>query len=212
MALARAAIAGGDHDDRARASPSAPGTAAGADASPELIAQVDATMAEVLLERVELDAGRASWHGGRSIGREAADVPDVLCEALLVLGRVQRPNGLADAQRSFRRASDVAERAGLEHWHLRARQELAIMSWFSGDFTAMRSTRDLAARYGAHFTAAAMDLNLADVALANFDRGRVHRRGHGAVRMRAEDMAWRPNRWPTSGSPGGTRLPATTRR
>ena len=125
-------------------------------------------MAEVLLERVELE--RAEELARRSIDRaEAACIPDVLCEALLVLGRVQRPNGLADAQRSFQRASDVAERAGLEHWHLRARQELAIMDWFGGDLAPMRSTRDLAARYGAHFTAAAMDLTLADVALANFD-------------------------------------------
>jgi hypothetical protein len=43
------------------------------------------------------------------------------------------------------------------------------MSWFEGDFTALRSTRELAVRYGAHFTAAAMDLNMADAALANFD-------------------------------------------
>ena len=139
------------------------------DGSPALMAQTDVTAAEVALELA--DVARAGELARRAIDdAEAAGVHDVLCEALLVLGRVQRPTGMAAAHRSFQRASDVAEAAGLTRWHLRARQELALMGWFTGDFGAMHETRGVAARYGAHATVAVIDLNLADIALSNFER------------------------------------------
>ena len=69
------------------------------------------------------------------------------------------------------------------------------MSWVTGDFGAMRATRDLAARYGAHVTVAVMDLNLADVALSNFDRDDCLTVGDGLRRgeptLRAGDRARR---------------------
>ncbi len=168
VALARAAVAGADLDTAARVADEAR-TMAERDGSAALMAQIDATAAEVALELAELE--RAEQLALRAIeGAEAAGVPEVVCEALLVLGRVRRPTGLAEADRSFQRASDIAEATGLAHWHLRARQELVLRSWVTGDFDAVRSTRDLAARYGAHVTVAVLDLSLADVALSNFDR------------------------------------------
>ncbi|CAA9235487.1 MAG: hypothetical protein AVDCRST_MAG54-1234, partial [uncultured Actinomycetospora sp.] len=70
------------------------------------------------------------------------------------------------AARWFARAADVAGRAGLATWHLRAQQELALLDW---DPAALRTTRALAARYGALTTVAVMDLSLADLALGHFD-------------------------------------------
>jgi DNA-binding CsgD family transcriptional regulator len=165
VALARAGVAAGDLE-------AAGGTieqarrAAGAD--PVLLARVDAVAAEVVLDRADLVA--AERLGQRAVrGAEATDQPEVLCEALLVLGRVTRPQDSELARGWFERAAEVAAAAGLARWHLRAQHELALEQWDVEGAAPMRETRELAARYGAHITVAVMDLGLADIALSDFD-------------------------------------------
>lgn len=169
LVLARAAIAAGELED-AGESVAAARRVAGPEVDPGLLARIDAVAGEVALDRVELEQAeqysRAAIEGARVTGQV-----EVECESLLVLGRLLRPMGDEQTQLLLRRASEVAEGAGLARWHLRAQQELALETLMSDSDRELVATRDLAARYGAHFTVAAMDLIMADVALSNFDRG-----------------------------------------
>jgi DNA-binding CsgD family transcriptional regulator/predicted negative regulator of RcsB-dependent stress response len=168
LVLARAAIAAGELEDASDAVAEAR-RVAGPDVDPALGARIDAVAGEVALDRADLDAAeqhsRAAIEGARATGQV-----EVECESLLVLGRLLRPKGDGETQLLLRRASEVAEDAGLVRWHLRAQQELALETLMSDSDRELAATRDLAARYGAHFTVAAMDLMMADVALSNFDR------------------------------------------
>jgi ATP/maltotriose-dependent transcriptional regulator MalT len=169
VVLARAALAAGDiaaaaHDvTHARAMLTA-ATQRG------LVARLDAVAATLAFDQVRLDDAAALAEAALTAAQETTQ-PDVECEALVVLGRVSAANAdVAGARRWYQRAAAVAEASGLAAWHLRARHELAILSWNDAGFTAMRETRELAARYGALITMAVMDLSLADVALQIFDR------------------------------------------
>ncbi len=168
VALVRAGVAAGDLD-AAGAAAMAARDAAGAEPDPALLARIDAVAAEVALDRVELEEAERLCR--RAIdGARVSDQPEVLCEALLVLGRVTRPQGVATAREAFRQAADVAADAGLARWHLRAQHELALETLGSEGSRQLAATRELASRYGAHVTVAVMDLALADGALSNFDR------------------------------------------
>ena len=210
---------------RAGTSPSATGTidpaaglptatgvwTAGDGAADATRARLDAVAAAVALDQVRLDEAVRLGQAALAAA-ERADQPEVQCEALEVLGRAERGrSGIRGAPgRMFERAAEIAERHGLTAWHLRARHELAILSWADGGEQAMRATRDLAARYGALLTVAVMDLSLADIALMAFDRDGVPGLGPGLRRRPAVGSGWPPSRWRTSGSPGRTRSRATT--
>lgn len=128
-------------------------------------ARVDAVAAHVALDLGRIDEATALADAALA----AADgQPEVECEALEVRGRVAHDS--VASRPWFERAARVAARHGLAGWELRARHELALLSWDAGDLAPMRETRDLAARYGAWLTQAVMDLSLADVAFASFDR------------------------------------------
>ena len=118
---------------------------------------------------MRLDDAAALAETALAAARETTQ-PEVECEALEVLGRVSAANADVAGAAWCQRAAEVAEASGLAGWHLRARHELAILSWDDAGFAAMRETRELAARYGALITVAVMDLSLADVALQHFDR------------------------------------------
>jgi DNA-binding CsgD family transcriptional regulator len=168
LEVARAAVAAGDHAaaadyaDRARAV-----LPPRSDAS--LGARIDAVAAHVALEQARLDDATSL---AESAVAEAASTnqPAVECEALEVLGRVTRARDIAASKPWFERAAEVAARAGLVGWQLRAQQELAILAWGGGDAGPLQETRDLAARHGALITVAVMDLSLANIALVGFDR------------------------------------------
>ena len=102
----------------------------------------------------------------------------------------------ARATQWFQRAADLAAAHGLAGWELRARHELALQAWGDGDTRPLREVRDLAARTGALVTQAVMDLSLADLALAAFDRDGVPGRRHvvrrGEPPLRARHRAGRP--------------------
>ncbi len=166
LVLAQAALRAGDVKEAGRLSDGARADVAD-DAALE--ARVDAIAAYVAL-----DEGRPDE--AESLARRALDAahatsqPAVACEAIEVLGRV---TALTDADASiawYQRGADLAAAHGLAGWELRARHELALQSWGTGDLQPMRETRELAARTGALITQAVMDLALADVAFGSFDR------------------------------------------
>ena len=97
-----------------------------------------------------------------------------------MIGRVLRVRSVERSTAVFREAEDVAEAAGLVRWHLRARQEVTLDLAMSGP-ESMRSTRDLAARYGAHQNVAVMDLLLADMAFGNFDSDECERAARACI-------------------------------
>jgi len=168
VAMVRAAVATGDLV-AAEAAASTARAVTDASDDPALTARLDAVAAGVALDRGDLaqaeDLSRRAIAGARQ-----TDQPAVLCEGLLVLGRVERPLGMELSSRSHREAAAVAEAEGLALWHLRAQQELALDQIEVTGVEPMRATRDLAARYGAYLTVAVMDLTLADLALGEFER------------------------------------------
>ncbi|HVL82733.1 MAG TPA: AAA family ATPase [Pseudonocardia sp.] len=164
VVTARAALTAGDAG-AAEQDVQAARTALAEDPDPTLGARVDAIAAYVAFDRGRLDEATAL----ADIALAAAGgQPEVECEALEVRGRAVH-NTVA-SRSWFERAAQVAARHGLAAWELRARHELALLAWDACDLGPMRETRDLAARYGALVTQAVMDLSLADVALASFDR------------------------------------------
>ena len=171
--LARAAVTAGE-DDRAAAAVARARVVAGPGPEAALAARIDVVAAQVALSAARLDdaerLSRSAIDGAR-----ATNQTEILCEALIVLGRVLYPNGYGQALTSFQEASDVAERGGLARWHLRAQQELALGSLATAHAVGLRTTRELAARYGAHLTVAAMDLAIADFALSNYDADECRR-------------------------------------
>ena len=170
--LARAALTAGDLDTAARYTAAAGGVVdrlADAGAAAARTARIDAVAGHVALERGRWDQAATLAHAAVTAA-QATGQPAVECEALQVLGRVGRQVGLDEAATWFERAADVAARHRLPSWHLRARQELALLAWGRGDARPLREIRELAAGYGALVTVAVMDLSLADIALSSFDR------------------------------------------
>lgn len=166
---ARAALAAGAvaaaaaHVGAARA-------AAGDEPGDALRARIDAAGASVAYDRADLDEAdrlaRAAVTSAEATGQAA-----VQCEALLVLGQVERTRrGMGAALAVFREAGGVAAAAGLPHLHLRAEHELAMVLWAGGEVGFLGEVRTLAARYGALTTVALMDLARADIALSGYDR------------------------------------------
>jgi DNA-binding CsgD family transcriptional regulator len=164
--LARAARDAGDVAEAARLTEDVR-TDVGDD--PVLGARLDAIAAYVAL-----DQGRPA--DAADLAQLAVDEatttsqPDVACEALEVLGRSARLTNRGASAPWFERAADLAASHGLSGWELRARHELALEAWGSGNTQPLRETRDLAARTGALITQAVMDLSLADIAFGGYDR------------------------------------------
>lgn len=169
VVLARAALDAGDGAAAAQSVAAAERVAAEV-ADMALSARVDAVAASVALHRADLPAAA---HLARTAIEAAATTaqPAVEGEAHLVLGHVLRTtDSIAAGLPSYRRAGEVAAAAGLAELHLRAVHEQALVAWSHGDQRAIREVRELGVRYGALVTVAAMDLSLADMALASFDQ------------------------------------------
>ena len=100
VALTRAALAAGDLDAAANTVAEAR-QAAETEERVEILARIDAVAGEVALDRAELEDAerliRSAVRGARDTGQ-----PAVLCEALLVLGRIMRNR---DAPRLARRST-----------------------------------------------------------------------------------------------------------
>ena len=168
VTTARAALTAGE-TAAAEHDAAAARTALGAEADAAATARIDAVAAYAALDAARFDEAAALARAAVAAA-EVTGQPAVACEALEVLGRVAAVQEPAAAEDWYRQEAEVASRAGLPTWHLRARHELALWAWSRGELEPLAQTRDLAARYGALRTVAVMELSLADAALAAFDR------------------------------------------
>ncbi|MBW3575407.1 MAG: AAA family ATPase [Actinobacteria bacterium] len=93
---------------------------------------------------------------------ERADLPEVACEALEVLGRCRRPYDLDAAEGAFQRAHTIAREHGLPVWRVRALHELGTIDLLSNrPIARLEEARELAASQGALATAAVLDVQIA---------------------------------------------------
>lgn len=168
IVLARASIAQGAHDAARRFSDRARALVEQGEVDDAVAARVEAVAAHVALEQARLEDADAL---ARSAIERAASTgqPDVECEALEVVGRIERTRDFDGAQAWFARSAELAEHHGLTAWLIRARAELAGADWSRGRTAPLMQVRDFAARHGAMVTVAHMDLSLADFALGSFE-------------------------------------------
>ena len=122
-----------------------------------------------------------------------ANLPQVACEALEVVGRCARVDDLDAAEEAFAESHDLAAREGLTVWRLRALHELGTIDMLrSGDLGRLESARELAASTGALSTGAMIDVQLCGVLV-----GRDDPEPAVAVARRAGDIARRLSLGPT---------------
>jgi DNA-binding CsgD family transcriptional regulator/tetratricopeptide (TPR) repeat protein len=170
LRLARAAAAAGEwrigqHElDLAR-------TLVGAGTEPATTAPVDVVAAQLAFtdpapERLVLaeELATRAWRAASE-----AEVPEIACEALEVLGICARVRDLDKAEDLFNRALAIAERHDLVLWRIRLHFHLAAQSGIrSADPTSLRAARDLARTAGALVT----DLDIvAELAMVHITRG-----------------------------------------
>lgn len=186
-------------------------------AATELLAPTPASplraRATVLEAEVALAAGlidRASGLASDALSHPAA-TPEIRCQALEVLGRVDRLSDLGAARTRFELALATSREHHLPLWQLRALHELGTIDMFDHAGTErLGEARRTATELGALSTAAVLDLQLAAAGHSRFelevaaDNARSalalgQRLGLGQVRakalvMLAENNAWRGNR------------------
>ena len=169
IVTARAALAAGDGPGATRHAAAAR-EAAGDAVDPALAARLDGLAAEVALDQADLERGGAARRRGGRRRRRHRPARGRVRGPVRGRARGPRREGMEAALPSYEQAAEVAAEHGLAQLHLRAQQEPALVVWTRGDLQPLFEVRDLAARYGAHITVAAMDLSLADIALSTFDR------------------------------------------
>jgi DNA-binding CsgD family transcriptional regulator/tetratricopeptide (TPR) repeat protein len=147
----------------------------------ELSASIDVVAAQVAVVRDPAEAptlARAALAAAESLG-----LPEVACEALEVLGRVQRPADLVAAEDAFDRAVAIAESNRLALWRARAVHELGAIDMLRGrPVGRLEEARELALRLGALATAAVVDVQIAAALVIADDP----RQGVEAARRAAE--------------------------
>jgi DNA-binding CsgD family transcriptional regulator/tetratricopeptide (TPR) repeat protein len=159
LMLARAALTAGRTDD---AQAHLDNIRAGDNAA--LQARAGAVAAHVALAEMGVDRLRTAERLARraATAAAAAQLPDVACEALEVLGRCARVRSLARAEQAFTEALQIAERAGSQIWRVRALNELGTISMFRDVRPdRLEYARREADRAGAVATGAGIDVNLA---------------------------------------------------
>jgi tetratricopeptide (TPR) repeat protein len=130
LGIARAVIAGARWADAAASIEVTRGSP-GADA-----AQVGACAAQVAIGQGRLaEADQLARAALRAA--EGGGLPEVVCEALEVIGRVARQRDLQQAERAFARAAAVASAHGLQLWHARALHELGTIDQLRAAHTAV---------------------------------------------------------------------------
>ena len=144
-------------------------------------ARVEALAAHIALNADDLDQALALATRAAAAA-ERAGQPDVVCEALEVVGRSQRRRDPAASKSAFERAERVAARHGLAPWRIRALAELGAAEVFgSAPMGRIAEARALALDAGMLGTATALDLQ--SIALAVGTEGMV------GVMARAEGCA-----------------------
>jgi DNA-binding CsgD family transcriptional regulator len=146
-----------------------------------LVANPDAALgAEVAVLEAEValagdDFGLAASLATRALTQDAAGA-DVRCHALEVIGRTERLRDPVAAQDAFERALDLAGRAGLPIWRLRALHELGTIELFvHGGTGRLTQALQTATELGALSTIAVLGLQLAAAGDSRFDLGATAR-------------------------------------
>jgi DNA-binding CsgD family transcriptional regulator/tetratricopeptide (TPR) repeat protein len=164
--------------------------------------------AEVALAHDELDQARRLASEALSSASAGAEVR---CQALEVLGRVERLSDLSGARGLFEQALSVAQRHDLPLWQVRAMHELGTIDMFDhAGSERLLDARQTAGEFGALGTAAVLDLQLSALchcrfeldlaadharsALALSDRLALGQVRAKALIMLAENNAWRGDR------------------
>jgi len=130
---------------------------------------------DALAAHVALGQGQAECAAGLAeaalAGAERANLWEVACEALEVIGRTARQRDLREAEAAFDHARHIAEEHGLAIWRLRAMHELGTIDIFTPGAGPGRllQARDLAERAGALGLAAIVDVQLAAMQIASGD-------------------------------------------
>jgi len=127
----------------------------------------DDPRSSVLLADAAHGAGRveeAVAHANRAVERSESDRnPEVLCEALCIVGRLARLSDPAAAARAFRRASQVAAESGLRPWRVEAELGLGTVEALDQEHSAkLDHARDLALDSGLLIQAGGAELILAE--------------------------------------------------
>jgi DNA-binding CsgD family transcriptional regulator len=101
---------------------------------------------------------------------ERVELPEVLCEALEIVGRCARPRDLDEAEHAFAHAYVIANESRLPVWRVRALHELGTIDLLrSADAARLHEARDLATSIGALAITAVIDVQLAATLTARFD-------------------------------------------
>jgi DNA-binding CsgD family transcriptional regulator len=129
----------------------------------------DDARSSVLLAEAAHGAGRidvAVNHANRAIERSEVDQnPEVLCEALCIIGRLARLSDPTVASAAFRRAGQVAAEFGLRPWRVEAEFGLGTAEALDQEFSAkLVNARDLALDAGLLLQAAGAEIILAEQA------------------------------------------------
>jgi tetratricopeptide (TPR) repeat protein len=93
---------------------------------PPLTPSVDALAAHVATGRGQFDEAKTLAERA-----EQADLWEVACDALEVLGRLARERDLQEAEKAFDRARQLAEQHDLAIWRMRAMHELGTIDIFT---------------------------------------------------------------------------------
>jgi DNA-binding CsgD family transcriptional regulator len=160
LAMARAAMAAGrwaEADDELRIARPAVGE------DPDRQARITAAAAATAMGREDTEAALPLAEQAFDEG-EATNQPAVQCEALEVIGRVERGRDVDAAAAAFERAHRLASGHNLAMWRIRAMQELGTIDMFQTLATArLEEARHEALDAGALATGALVDLQLAAV-------------------------------------------------
>ncbi len=129
----------------------------------------DEARSSVLLAEAAHGAGRieaAIDHANRAVERSRPDQhPEVLCEALCIVGRLGRLRDPAASAAAFRRASQVAAEFGLRPWRVEAEFGLGTAESLEQEWSArISSARDLALDSGLLMQAGGAEIILAEQA------------------------------------------------
>jgi DNA-binding CsgD family transcriptional regulator/tetratricopeptide (TPR) repeat protein len=132
-------------------------------------AQIAVLSAEIALASGDVRAARDA--AGLALdAAEPAGAPEMVCHALELIGRSQRLQDLDSARTAFQRAYEVADRAELAVWRLRALHELGTIDLLDrGGAARLLEARAIAEKLGMLSTAAVLDLQLAGAYLQQFD-------------------------------------------
>ncbi len=145
----------------------------------DLAAQADVLRAEVALAAADVTASRALAEQVLAATRAGARER---CQALELIGRINRISDLGAARAAFERALAIADAEDLPVWRLRALHELGTIELFDHVGTGrLAQARQAAGRLGALGTAAVLDLQLGVAHNWRFDLGEGERRARSAA-------------------------------